>query len=407
MMFAGSGSYSVLMIVPEVPFPPDHGGRTTIFNFLVHLKQMGMRIHLRCICTQPFDQQSVDALLPYVATIKVLTAPKRSVIMTALAALLSPVPHIMRKYWSEDFFKLVDDELQHCQYDLIHVEHYYCAQFVRTGLRIPKYLSTHNLEFEFYEQEGGPLRRLFNALQRSRVHKQEWCAMRRFNAIGFVSQRDRERMLAEIPELLGRTYVVPRGIDLEKYTYSYSGDGTRQLCFVGTLDFHPNSIALRWFLETVFPRVCERVPGVSLCVVGRNPPADILRLHDGQKIIVTGTVAETIPYIRASALFVAPFLSVAGVKMKLLEAAALGIPIVGPPAAVQGLPLSEDDYCCISREVDWADKIGALLCNAEMRQRLSVNARRKVEENCRWDASAKAMNEIYTYIASGQEYSLK
>jgi glycosyltransferase involved in cell wall biosynthesis len=81
--------------------------------------------------------------------------------------------------------------------------------------------------------------------------------------------------------------------------------------------------------------------------------------------------------------------------MKLLEAAALGIVIAGPPIAVQGLPFREGDFCPVVREGDWPQKIQELLANPALRERLAMNARKKVEDHCSWDESGHALSAAY------------
>jgi glycosyltransferase involved in cell wall biosynthesis len=391
---------NILMVVPEVPFPPDHGGRTTVYNFLRQMKEMGHSVHLRAVCTEDVSSDCRKPLLPLCDSFQTTVADFRSFGQQAADAFLRQEPHIVRKYRSQEMVRMIHEDLQKLPIDVVHVEHYYCMQHVPSTSRVPVYLSTHNLEHEFYTQSLMLSRQLFNFTQREKVKQTEYLAMRRSDAVGFVSQRDLDIACRDAPIPAERAVVIPRGVDLARFPYQFQGANTKRLCFVGTMDFFPNEEACLWFAKSIFPGLLRAIPGLVFSIVGRNPTRKVRALHDGETIIVTGTVQDPVEFIRSSTLFVAPFQSAAGVKMKLLEAAALGIPMIGTPAATQGLPFGESDFCFVRAVDEWARLIGSLLDDPSRRESLARNARVKVEVECSWSRSGCALDTAYRRIAA-------
>jgi polysaccharide biosynthesis protein PslH len=125
---------------------------------------------------------------------------------------------------------------------------------------------------------------------------------------------------------IGRTPVSPRIMS-----------GCKVILFVGTMGYAPNDDAARWFLTRVWPRLRRlfRTP-VRLMIVGSDPSARLVRLAQRPDVVVTGTVAKTAPFYRIADLAVIPVRAGSGIRIKLLEAAANGVPVVSTTAGAEG-----------------------------------------------------------------------
>ncbi len=144
------------------------------------------------------------------------------------------------------------------------------------------------------------------------------------------------------------------------FPLSMNGDFTQRsgLTFVGGFAHLPNIDAVIWFAQTVFPKIQREIPDIKFSVVGSNPPEEILRLQS-QNIDVTGFVSDDklAEYYKCSKIIVAPVRFGAGVKGKIIEAIAHGVPVVTTTIGVEGIPSYDKVICVADGEDEFAQQI--------------------------------------------------
>jgi len=119
------------------------------------------------------------------------------------------------------------------------------------------------------------------------------------------------------------------------------------LVFVGGFSHDPNVDAMMYFVKEVLPRIASVVRNIKLVIVGNKPPQEILALQS-ENVAVTGYVPSTTPYLHASYISVAPLRYGAGMKGKIGEAMAHGIPVVTTSVGAQGMNLTALDNIMIA-----------------------------------------------------------
>ena len=122
------------------------------------------------------------------------------------------------------------------------------------------------------------------------------------------------------------------------------------LLFVGNYEYAPNQDAARILVERVLPRVRQALPDARLQLVGANPPGWLQALA-ADHIEVSGRVPDVAPYLARATVFVCPLRMGAGLKNKVLEALAMGIPVVATPLSVDGIAVRDGESALIA-EVD-------------------------------------------------------
>lgn len=202
------------------------------------------------------------------------------------------------------------------------------------------------------------------------------------------------------------TAVSPNGVDA-RYWRPGASPQTQQASavFWGRLDFSPNVEGLRWFCERVWPRLRQH-EGRAVCyVVGRNPTAEVERLAQttaGVKLI--GPVDDVRPWARRGAVTVLPLRSGGGIKNKLLEAAALGRPIVATRAAVRGLEFAaERPWVEANGAEHFAEAVRGLWANHAAAERLGETARQWVTERYDWGRAARVREELIAQMNAAEE----
>ncbi len=183
--------------------------------------------------------------------------------------------------------------------------------------------------------------------------------------------------------------VAPNGVDAEYFQPRPEMKIPRSCVFWGRLDAGPNVDAVTWFCHQVWPRLKHQVPDAVLSLYGFSPTRAVRRL-EGEGVRVVADSPDLRAEVCRHEVAIMPFRSGGGIKNKLLEAAALGLPIVASPRACQGLSREAPlPVVRVSRASEWVTSLLALWRDAELRSRLSRAARSWVVATHTWDAAAE------------------
>lgn len=230
-----------------------------------------------------------------------------------------------------------------------------------------------------------PVARWPDRLHRAAMHllNERLFAPRLDAAIG-VSPLDTAllRWLGGVP----RVRTIRNGVDLNHYTPGEGAVVPRSLVFWGSMDFEPNVDAVRWFAGAVWPTLHERWPDATWRIVGRSPTEAVRRLTRQAGVEVTGAVADVRPFARSAAATVLPMRCGGGIKNKLLEAAAMGRPIVASPRAVRGLDAPPVVTC--GSPAAWVRAIERVWQDPAHAATLGAQARRWVAQHHAWHGAA-------------------
>jgi glycosyltransferase involved in cell wall biosynthesis len=182
--------------------------------------------------------------------------------------------------------------------------------------------------------------------------------------------------------------LVPNGVDAEYFQPAAGGDIPTSCVFWGRLDFDPNVDALEWFITRIWPAVLRRTPAARFAIYGFSPGPRVMNLAKATGVELHADVPDLRPQVTRRQVVVLPFVSGGGIKNKLLEAAALGMPIVCTRwtlSGARGKPAVE--ICRSSGE--WAEGLAGLWGDSSRRRELGIAARRWVTEHHTWQAAAE------------------
>jgi glycosyltransferase involved in cell wall biosynthesis len=194
------------------------------------------------------------------------------------------------------------------------------------------------------------------------------------------------------------TVVVP-GVDCETLTPSERPSSSSNLVFVGSMSYRPNVDAAEFFVRQVLPRIAREVPDVTLSIVGAAPAPSVKRLAQDPRVRVTGLVDDVRPYYAAAAASVVPLRIAGGVRMKILEALALGSPVVSTAIGAEGLELEDGrDLLIADTPEQFADAAIRLLRDPQLRDRLARHGRATAVRRFSWDSVARALEAVYDSI---------
>jgi polysaccharide biosynthesis protein PslH len=197
-------------------------------------------------------------------------------------------------------------------------------------------------------------------------------------------------------------HVVNTGVDLDYFRPPEAPAEEARLVFVGAFQHMPNVDAMVYFCREILPLVRARVPGASLTIVGSKPSPEIFALADIPGVEVTGFVTDIRPHMARSAVYVVPLRLGVGIRGKILEAWAMGLPVVATSVACAGLRCEHGGNILVADlPGPFAAHVAALLQNPAEGARLGSEGRRTAEEFYGWDASAGLLDALYRTMMAG------
>jgi sugar transferase (PEP-CTERM/EpsH1 system associated) len=362
----------LIFIAHRIPYPPDKGEKIRGFNLLKHLSR-SYRIHLGCLVDEPADMQHLSALREWCVDVAGFQIDKRRQKLKALATLRPGRPLMLDYYHHPGLQRWVRDSMARQHMDIVYIFTVAMAPYVEGLCRPGLILDAQDIDSEKWASYAGnaawPMSAVWSREGRTLLAYERKAAMRCDHTL-FVSQQECDRFLELAPETAGRVHVVEMGVDLDRFSpgqafVSPFQTGGPHLVFTGNMDYWPNADAVQWFAADVFPVLRRRYPAIEFHVVGANPGRDVLRLAGTPGVSVTGRVPDTRPYMRHADACVVPLRIARGIQNKVLEAMAMGCPVVASPQAFEGVrAVAGQDLLVADGAVETADRIVGVLGGA-------------------------------------------
>ncbi|MDZ4840168.1 MAG: glycosyltransferase family 4 protein [Bacteroidota bacterium] len=348
----------VLILSNKVPWPAKDGGAIATQNMIFGLQQAGVQTSLVALNTLKHRVNINDLPAAY-HNLHILKLVEVDTNVKPLAAFINLFTqdsyHISRFNVPEVSHQIIN-LLSHQQFDIIHIEGLHMACYLPTLRQYSNakiVLRAHNVEHLIWNRLAGNekhwLRRWYLNLLSQRLETFEWNAFNQADGIIPITLVDAEYIQARITDKL--INVSPTGIDLNKYTYRDDNNYSSFACFhLGALDWIPNREGLEWFIAKVWPAVIQQLPNAHFHIAGRHIPEYILNMKVSS-IIVHGEINDAQDFMNNHGVMIIPLHSGSGMRIKILEGLALGIPMVSTTIGAEGIGISHgkniliaDDY---------------------------------------------------------------
>ena len=338
---------SVLFVCPYPLWPPVHGGAISIHGTVTHLSEFA-NVHLIVMCETP-EQLSEQ---PNLCRPDITVTPflRRTAVAPQPG---SPTPHAVREFDDERVAWLIQREVLRRTVDIVQIEYTNMAQYLIPGCRNIAWIL---FEHDIYFQSVGSRVPALHGLDRAKAMFEYLSALRFelralpcMDRVQVCTPDNRDYLLSFVPAIKDRVDCdVRAGMDLARFPLRLDGREPRTMLFLGSFRHKPNAEALDWFLQGVMPLVLELAPDARLRVVGSDPPPPGTLPDFGGAVTLLGFVPDLGDPLARNAVFVCPILNGSGVRMKLQEAFAAGIPAVSTTLGAEGLGSEDGLYCRIA-----------------------------------------------------------
>jgi glycosyltransferase involved in cell wall biosynthesis len=393
----------VLAVDEEVPFPLNTGKRLRTFNLLRRLQE---RHRITWVCYG--DLPEGLPALPNVdlVTLKSPLIPQQgpAFYLALLRNVLSPLPYVVDRHYSAAMRETIAGLLGRESYDLLYCEWTPYTRVLADFLDgYPSVLSTHNVEALIWqrlrETEANLAKKLYIGLQCRKMFHFEKQAVGHYTAVTAVSDPDRQ-LLAEWYGADQAT-VVPNGVDEACFVPRDEPVLPGSMVFTGSMDWRPNQDAMKFFLNEIYPLVLKELPGASLAIVGRQPPAWLSEMATRfPNVTVTGTVADVRPHIATAALYIVPLRIGGGSRLKILEALAMEKIVLSTGIGAEGLDLADGkDLLLADGAAAFARTAVDVLKRREAYLPLAAAGRWRVLDSYTWGAIANVMDGVWRRAA--------
>jgi sugar transferase (PEP-CTERM/EpsH1 system associated) len=379
---------NILYIAHRIPYPPNKGDKIRSFHQIRHLSSKHA-VHLACLVDEPEDLQYVKALEKYCASVDAVYRAKTTARLLAVQALFTHNPLSVASFYSGELKRKIAHRLRSEKCDRILVFSSSVAQYVWHVVGIPRvidFVDADSEKWRLYADYHPFPRSSIYRLEANRLARYEAEIARVFDHAIFISEKESSVLQGQASGL--PISVIPNGVDLDYFSPSRDHlIGSKQpfIVFSGAMDYFPNVDAVRYFCKAIFPLISKAMPETQFYIVGRCPTRQVRELGHQPNVIVTGSVPDIRPYLAPASVAVAPLRIARGVQNKILEAMAMGLPVVGTSMAFQSIPATRADGIRIADDPrGFAQKVLTLLADHELQRQCSLQARHFVRRHYRW-----------------------
>jgi GT2 family glycosyltransferase/glycosyltransferase involved in cell wall biosynthesis len=371
------GKLKVLFVSPYPICPPIHGGAVFMYQTVRELARL---CELHVIVLLDYEHQrpahnELDAMCASTEYIVRMEGRQK--------AFGSTEPHAVREFRNADLAWLIHRQIFTREIDVLQLEYTVLGQYAGRFKRIPSILFEHDVYFQSIARRLPFITNTVEKMQARweylRALRYELRMLRAPDRIQVCSRDNRDYIASFLPALKNRIDDGYRaGIQTSLYDFNPRDREPFTLLFLGSFRHLPNQEALTWFLREVFPKVRAEEPRARLVIIGSDPPARH-SLPEAEAIDLIGFVDDVREPLKRYSLFVCPILSGSGVRVKLLEAFAAGIPVVSTRLGAEGLADQDGDLCALADDApSFAAHIVKLLRDPESAEQMAERARANV-----------------------------
>jgi len=404
------------MLAPQIPYPPRKGTAARNFHLLKHLAAKH-DVHLLAYA-ETAGQQIPGELQQLCANVRLVPPYRRSTATRIREMLTTNTPDLALRLADRAMTDALADMLHGSDFNVLQIEglemFIHWERIWSTGMLQESncplvVLDDHNCEYLLQKRAfeidwPNPLKwpaAGYSLLQWQRLVRYEARTVEAVDGVIFVSEEDREALSAIAKPRLAA--VVQNGVDTALFARQAGKGrfttGGPNLVFTGTMDFRPNVDAVSWFCQEIFGYVRREVPAAKFWIVGANPTEEVKRLSRLRGVIVTGLVDDIRQFLSRATVYVVPMRFGGGVRFKVLEAMAAGLPIVSTSLGYQGIQARDGiDLLVADGARTFAEAVIRLINDGDLRQRLEANALKLATQKYDWQVILPRIDDFYSEL---------
>jgi glycosyltransferase involved in cell wall biosynthesis len=402
----------ILYLSQLVPYPLDAGPKVRSYYVLRHLARAGHDVTLLAFSREGDTPESIHHLRQYCAAIHTIPMP-RSRLRDAWhlgRSLLLDQPFLIARDTIAAMHRKARQLVSTERFDAIHADQLWMAQYALAAksasgrwqvagserhsplMTLDQHNATYLIPQRLAESETSPLQKLLLQREAKIMRRYELDVCRQFDHVIWVTAEDRAAVIdnSQFP-------VIPICIDPKTKPPVERVPNPHRITFLGGLHWPPNAAGIRWFTREVWPSVVEQFPTAVLTIIGNNPPPEIANLKSQvSNLQITGYVDDPTPYLQETAVFIVPLHAGGGMRVKILDAWAWGVPIVSTTIGAEGIAYHNGENLLIADDIaQFAEAIIYLMRDPDRASCLSRKGRCTLENCYDWQNEYQAWEAVY------------
>jgi glycosyltransferase involved in cell wall biosynthesis len=305
--------------------------------------------------------------------------------LAAFANLFSRRSFHVERFISQEFISKLENILKNEEFDIIQIEFLYMAPYLKVIRRLSAarvILHSHNIEHMLWERIAAitknPLKKLYIGSLAKKLKNFELQIIREFDGVCTFTGIDAGYFIrtgCKTPVI-----DIPFGIDLEKYHPQYGKAEFPSLFHIGSMNWIPNLEGIKWFLDHAWPLIHNKFPGLKFYLAGRLMPEWLLNLKM-PNVVVLGEVADATGFINSKSVMVVPLFSGSGIRVKIIEAMALGKAVISTAIGAEGIEYTAGENILIANNPDeFIRAVESCIQDIDRTEQIGRNARKLIED---------------------------
>jgi polysaccharide biosynthesis protein PslH len=383
----------ILFLSQRVPYPPNRGDKITTWRLVDRMRR---KHEVQCVAFahDEFDLEAARELEAMGIPTLAIRHRDRWKRLRSAPLLLTSKPLTLGVYGSRKLQAAVDRLMP--QMDLAYAYSSSMGAFLEPHPEKPRIMHFGELDSDKWRQyaefAGFPMRQVYQREARTLLAFEQRIAAS-FSESVLCTPLEQKIFSERIPG--ASSFVLRNGVDLNVFEPADEAPSLGHIVFTGVMNYYPNVDACRFFVREVFPLVRKEFPRARFTIVGSSPTSEVWKLGRTIGVSVTGYVPDTRKILRTAAVSVAPLRIARGIQNKVLEALAMGVPVVGTTSAVQGVDgVAGRDYLVGDDAQTFAEAACSLLRDPEGARERGMRGRRFVEENYDWETVFRPLDGL-------------
>lgn len=386
----------ILYVCHRFPFPPKRGGKIRPFNMIRHLTQQGHDVTVCSLARSEVEAEEGKGIAPHCAKFEMALVSNPMQTLRMVGRLPTLRPSSFGYFYSPSLKQAIDRALATERFDLIFVHCSSVAPYVEHVRNIPKILDFGDMDSQKWLEYGHYKRFPLSwgyALEGHKLVREEKRLAGLFDLCTATTRAEWETLKSY--GVACDTGWFPNGVNADYFRPDGASYQPNVLSFIGRMDYYPNQECMIEFCTRTLPIIQAQRADAQLIIVGADPSDEIKALGKLPGVTVTGSVPDVRPYVLRSAAMIAPLNIARGTQNKILEAMAMGVPVVTSSAAAGGVDAENEQHFLVADTPEgYAQAALKLMNDSTERERLATAGRERVLKQHDWAASMLRLDAL-------------
>ena len=416
---------TMLFVMPRLPFPPTTGRKTSLYHYCRILSEkLGYRLIVAAFLENGDDASNNPDFIDKLIILKKSSTTIKIIQLLFQSVIFRRLPMQVSLYWSQMAKRQIDLIIEEENPEIVIADMIRCTEYIkdckcfkiadlddRISLRYRRQLESDMANINPYGQYisnsskllrsillWNPLKKWVTNNEIKLLEKYENETGKKFDATVFVAQKECDKLNNDLGKQVA--YAVPNGVDINYFTRLEPLPDNHTIGFLGAMDVAHNEQAVMHFVNDILPIIKDRVPDAKFLVIGGGG-SDRLKELESDSVRFTGRVNDVRDSLKQCRVFVCPMTFGSGIKTKLLEAMAYGIPVVTSSIGAENIDAKHRrDWIVEDENTAFADGVVSLLTDYKTAKTMGENGRIFVLDRFSWSAAESAFKNILRRIVN-------